>query len=319
MACPFSYIRGKKSKKKGLLLMQTLLHQDYTAAQFTSYLYELSQRYHSFTEYRLLGMSHDDRKISMLRIGKGDQVLFCTAGIHGRERTNPVLLLQMAEEYCIAYESNWKLENFYEVRNLLDQYAICIIPLVNPDGYEIASRGFGVIKNPIYRQMLRMKGIPHELWKENARGIDINRNFPCAAYRRKQLQDQPGSENETRALLRIMQEQRSVGYLDFHSRGKVIYYYRQSMSPRYNQRSYRLARHLQKVSSYRLGRKEEEMATPGSGGNSVQYYAECMKSPAITIETLDDNTSFPLPARFQKDVYEEIHALPLEYLFSLDH
>lgn len=297
----------------------TELQQEYTYEQIYGHLYELGERYQKFCEFRLLGMSHDGRKIPMLKIGRGAEVLFCTAGIHGRERINPVLLLKMAEEYCVAYESNWKIHDFYEVRPLLDQTALCVIPLVNPDGYEIAGKGFGVIQNPIYRQMLRMKEVPYEEWKGNARGVDINRNFPCASYRKQQVHEEPASENETRALIRIMQELKSVGYLDFHSRGKVIYYYRQAMSPRFNQKSYRLARHLQKLSSYRLGRKEEEMKGPKEGGNSVQYYAEFLKHPAITVETIREDAAFPLSSGYQKEAYREIHVLPLEYLFSLDN
>ncbi|MDO5336320.1 MAG: M14 family zinc carboxypeptidase [Eubacteriales bacterium] len=293
------------------------LDKSYGYEQIYNCLYELGERYGSFTEFRLLGMSHDGRKIPMLQIGKGEEVLFCTAGIHGRERVNPVLLMKMSEEYCKAYERNWKIQDFYEVRALLDNVALCMIPLVNPDGYEIAGKGYGVIQNPIYRQMLRMKQLPYETWKGNARGVDINRNFPCSSYRRKWMMEEPASENETRALIRIMQEKESVGYLDFHSRGKVIYYYRHAMSPLYNQRSYCMARHLQRLSRYRLARKDEEMLHQEDGGNSVQYYAEVRRTPAITVETLAEEAAFPLDPAFQKEAFEEIHVLPLEYLFSL--
>ena len=47
-------------------------------------------------------------------------------------------LIQMAEEYCRAYECGWQLEEFYEVKKLLDKIRICFLPLLNPDGYEIS-------------------------------------------------------------------------------------------------------------------------------------------------------------------------------------
>ena len=44
-------------------------------------------------------VSLDDRQIPMMRVGLGMETLICTAGVHGRESINPVLLLRMMEEY----------------------------------------------------------------------------------------------------------------------------------------------------------------------------------------------------------------------------
>ena len=43
-------------------------------------LWELSQRYKTFTQFRVIGKSHDDRMIPMLEIGTGDTCIFCVAG-----------------------------------------------------------------------------------------------------------------------------------------------------------------------------------------------------------------------------------------------
>lgn len=39
-------------------------------------LWELSQRYKTFTQFRVIGKSHDDRMIPMLEIGTGDTCIF---------------------------------------------------------------------------------------------------------------------------------------------------------------------------------------------------------------------------------------------------
>ncbi|MGI6094358.1 MAG: M14 family zinc carboxypeptidase [Lachnospiraceae bacterium] len=279
-----------------------------------THMMQMAEVYSDFVICRMIGQSHDARPIPMLRIGLGEKVLFCTAGIHGRETINPILLLKMIEEYCTYYEKQEKMEDRYPIRSMLDQYSICFIPLVNPDGYEIALNGFSAIQNPILRQEIRMKQMDAHYWKYNARGIDINRNFPCASYVRQQPWEYPASENETQALIQIFQSYDSIGYLDFHSRGKVIYYYRKAMPVRYNLHSHRLARSFQKVSHYHLGKKEEEMITNFSGGNSVQYYSEYLKLPAITIETVEDEATFPLNTAYQKETYEEIRMIPLKML-----
>ena len=41
----------------------------------------------------------------------------------------------MAGEYCRAYECGWKLDEFYEVKKLLDKIRICLIPLPYVNGY----------------------------------------------------------------------------------------------------------------------------------------------------------------------------------------
>ena len=65
--------------------------------------------------------------------------------------------------------------------------------------------------------------------RDSARGVDINRNFPCKSYIQQQLQEYPASEQETQTLMRLFQDYETLAYLDFHSRGNVIYYYRQAM------------------------------------------------------------------------------------------
>lgn len=274
---------------------------------------ELEKQYPECVIVRVVGQSHDDRLIPMIRIGTGSESVICTAGIHGRESVNPVLLLQIAEAYCKAYRYKEFVEE-YPVYDLLNRYSICFIPLVNPDGYEIALNGFEAIHNPMLRQMCRMKEIPAVQWKYNARAVDLNRNFPSKTYKQQQFYEYPASENETRAVMRVFQEYPSLAYVDFHSRGKIIYYYRQMMSRKYNRISYRLAKYLQKLSSYELAGKDEELSTSQSGGHSVHFYSEYTGNPALTIETVADGAPFPLGTEYLEETFSEICGIPLGIL-----
>ena len=274
---------------------------------------ELERKYSECVITRVVGQSHDDRLIPMIRIGTGSEALICTAGIHGRESVNPVLLLKIAEMYCKAYRYKEYVDGC-SVYDLLNHYSICILPLVNPDGYEIALHGFDVIHNPMLRQMCRMKGIPAKEWKLNARAVDLNRNFPSKTYIQQQFYEYPASENETQAVMRVFQEYPSLAYVDFHSRGKIIYYYRQTMPWRYNRQSHKLAKYIQKISSYDLAKKEEELSTAVSGGHSVHYYSEYTGNPAITIETVADEADFPLSTEHLSEAFDEIKGIPLGIL-----
>lgn len=271
----------------------------------------MSVQYPDSIEVESIGKSHDNRDILMLSVGKGETAIFCTAGIHGRESINPVLMLKMAEEYAVACRDNLLLAGRYPVRELLSSCRILMIPLVNPDGYEIAQKGYSAIHHPRLRLEQRIRRLNPRSWKYNARGVDINRNFPC---RHPAAGQNAGSENETRALMEVFHKYDSIGYLDFHSRGKVLYYYRNAMPQSYNRRSGCLASCLQRLSSYELGEAKDEYPTEQSGGNSVHYFSELTGQPAITVETVEDGAEFPLDERLQEETFPEIHLLPLEMI-----
>lgn len=180
-------------------------------------MWEMAARYGQFVSFRVIGSSHDERMIPMMEIGEGDSVLFCLGGLYGTDKQMPLCLLKMAAEYCRAYEADWELEELYRVRKLLNEIRLCMIPLLNPDGYEVCEKGYGAIHNPINRQMLKMQKVPLESFHGNSRGINLRQNFPTFDYVKSRIDRQCGSENETKALMRIFQEYDSVGLLSFCS------------------------------------------------------------------------------------------------------
>jgi len=296
------------------------LDKMYTYEELTREMAEIGKEYSDILRYDIIGRSHDNRDIAMLTLGQGSQYLICTGGVHGRESVNPAVLIHTIAKYCKVYRHAGDQDSQYPVYHLLTRYAICFIPLLNPDGYSIALEGFEAIHNPTLRHTCKMLNIPHQEWKFNGRGVDINRNFPCVSYMRQGLMGYPGSENETKILMDVFRDFPSVAYQDFHSRGKLIYYHRSAMPPVYNKESYKLALYIQVVTGYMLGTKEDEFETSVSGGNTVNYYSEYYKKPAITIETVEDEAVFPLVSDYQEETFKEIYAIPLITLLYLgDH
>lgn len=277
-------------------------------------LWEMGQRYGAFVQFRVIGRSHDDRMIPMLEIGKGETCIFCVSGLESADGTLPEHLLCTAREYCQFYECGWMMEESYDICRLLDKVRICLIPILNPDAYEIADSGYGAIRNPVYRQMLKMQDCPIEEFCCNARGVDLKKNFPTNYYQRQRIAQEPASENETKALIGILQEYKSVGLLTFgYSHGRIVYS-RQENGFVYNQRNYRLARYLQKCSGYRLERGKtgadlkNRIEQNTDMGSLEQFYAETIRQPSLMIEVPDSC----------KDVNREIRLLPLEYIHSLE-
>lgn len=291
------------------------LDRRYTAEEITEKLKEMSHRYPAHLSYRPAGESADDREIPGVLLGDSPKCLLVSAGIHGRESANTAAILQMIETYALIRENEYSDPLFEPGKKLLREYSIYFLPLMNPDGYEIALGDGGILQNAALREKDGNQGIPWKEWKGNGRGVDINRNFPCASFLPREGMEEAASEPETRALIRAFAEfPESVGYLDVHSRGKVLYYYRRAMTWRYNRRGKRLAKRMQKLSGYRLGSPREERETTFDGGNSVNYYSERYGRPAVTVETVADEAGFPMDLAYQKEVYREIRWLPLCFL-----
>ncbi|SFR96314.1 M14 family zinc carboxypeptidase [Anaeromicropila populeti] len=272
-----------------------------------AYAQYLSVHYSDYIKIDIVGRSLDGRPIILLLVGLGEDSVFLTGGVHGRESLNPMVLLSMMEYYC------------EEKKKELEKIRFVVVPVLNPDGYSIALQGFDIIENRKLRSIIEAKGIPYYLWKYNGRGIDINRNFPCSLWRKKDALDIAASEPETKLLISLFQEIRSIGYLDYHSRGKQIYYYRNSMPAEYNVQQLELAMIIKDMTGYVLVPKKDEIDVGDSGGNTVHYYAEFICNPAFTIETVDDCAFFPLSALYQREIFKEIKMTPFVFLHSASH
>lgn len=274
---------------------------------------ELSQEYGNFLRKVSIGKSLDNREIPMLILGSGKRCVLLTGGVHGRESINPIVLMKMAERYSCLWQNRLFAHgiSFYD---WFSQNRLLIIPLLNPDGYEIALHGFSAIQNPKLRMACQLaaqrEGLAAAEWKYNARGRDINRNFPCKSWVQGYLGDVPASEKETKALIGVFQKYSPRLYLDYHSRERSIYYYRSAREAAYNERQRRLASQLAQLTGYRLKEPRQEIEAGDRGGNTVHYASEYGDCPALTLETVGEEESFPLRIELQREVLREIWLTP---------
>lgn len=252
------------------------------------------------------GVSHDNREIPLVKVGKGEEGPVFIAGVHGRESINPIVLTAVIETYARRYYSCGE--------HLLEQYALFFMPILNPDGYEIATKGYLSIKNPELRADCQKKYGDNRLYKYNARGIDINRNFASVSFSENEHSGTANSENETKALINACKMHRYMGMIDFHSRGRAIFYYRSAMDREYNKRQYDIAHRLSEYSGYGLYPEQDENPDNQSGGNTVHYFSEEFGLPALTIESVEEDAEFPLNVEYQQSVFDELKDIPLKFL-----
>lgn len=296
---------------------------------------KLVKQYDGILHNVTIGRSHGNRDIVMLGLGVGRHYMTVCAGVHARENINPIVLLKIIEYYADLYvnhkqqKQNLKRKLLYQkqhlkaeyeqmlygacIYELLQTFTILFVPILNPDGYMISLDGYDSIDDRFLREKCIEMKIPAEEWKYNARGVDLNRNFPSRLWRKKSDQDHTASENETQALIYLFQAYRSKGFLDLHSRGKQIYYYRNQMDDRYNAKQSEIAGRLRKITSYTLMPPDSETVTGDSGGNTVHYFSEQFQKPALTIETVDEEATFPLDAWYRFSTFEELKFVISEF------
>lgn len=266
----------------------------YSYEEIKRSVYSLKERYPIFIQSKSIGKTYCNRQIPMLILGNGKKPFLFTAGIHGRETINTTVMLAMIEAYAAAF---WQDEALcgIDMRKLFSKVRFYMIPLANPDGYEIARSG------------------SYPLWKGNCRKVDLNRNFPSIHWKPKNQFDYPASERETRALMRVMNCIPAMGYIDYHSRGKSIFYYRAAMKKAYNERQLCIGEALAKAVSYTLEKPSDEINKGDSGGNTVHYFSETRKAPCFTIETAAEEEKFPLSPTLLPETFEEILISPLVF------
>ena len=177
-----------------------------------------------------IGKSVEGRELYAFKIGSGSRRVFICGAHHGMEWLTAKVCMEFGKELADAcagrksFEQQastqqicFKDETHCGKENSFDFPSVYIVPMVNPDGVEIAASG--------YR------------WQANARGVDLNHNYdalwslsrvaeekfgivrPCAS---KYGGEYPESEPESRALADFTRANNFDAVFALHSQGEVI-------------------------------------------------------------------------------------------------
>ena len=186
----------------------------------------LKNRYPDIITLNTIGYSEGGREILMYTIGNGEKKALITGAIHAREHITTKYLLKVAEDYCNAYYSASGYYGNYDIYTLLNEYTICIVPCINPDGLEI------ILSNDTPEKSVRVSKLSE--YKANKNGIDLNRNFPIAWEYINNGVTSPadyyfkgykgGSEKETKALMNLCLENDFSFMISVHIKGNCIFW-----------------------------------------------------------------------------------------------
>lgn len=263
--------------------------------------------------YITIGKSIVGRDIGAIIIGESREYVLYVGGIHGSERLTVVLLLKFASELCRSLRDGTPISDV-KASSLIWDKGLIIVPLANPDGYEIAQNGYsaaGVFSNKVKR--LSNGDTTH--WNSNARGVDLNHNFNSDWEKLRIIERQSGvfgagagkyggerpeSEPETQALVKLCEDYNIRHLFSFHSQGEVIF-------PPEPEKQIPRADRMAQIMAISSGYKIEFPTGTAVGGGLKDWFADEFHRPGFTIEIGKGKN--PLPMSDLHDIYPKLKEL----------
>lgn len=219
----------------------------YTYEEMAEDIARLYVRYPHLLHINVTGQSADGRNLYELILGNpsAPKSILIHAGIHAREYTNPYLVMEQLEQCLDFYDCGVFHGTSY--RQLFNNVAVHIVPMVNPDGIALSQLGEGALRSPELVQLIRAcyaydiaagrTKTTYETyltrWKANARGVDLNRNFlPGFGASAKASQPSymgyagtaPFTEPESLSLGTVTLMCHPSVIINYHSMGEVAYW-----------------------------------------------------------------------------------------------
>lgn len=249
-----------------------------------------------------IGASIEGRGIYCIKIGAGSRRVLLNGAHHGLEYLTATFLMRFVCETAAALHTGAPMLGI-NIRALLNKVTLYIVPMVNPDGVDIAVNGID-ITNPYHRRLIAKVGIHcfSRIWQANVRGVDLNHNYNADWQRGTRAGatrfggEYPESEPEVRAVTSLV---RTVGFdmmTAFHSQGGEIYYDFDGIVPPH---SVEIANAMARASGYELA---HPTGTAAYGGCKDWFIKECGR-PAFTVEM--GHGKNPLPYESLGEIYTE--------------
>lgn len=228
-----------------------------------------------------------ERDILALKVGKGTgkPVLVFAACHHPRELVTPEMVLRMAQLLIGQYGQD------PEITAWVDSREIWLVPMVNPDGHALASKGQNQRKNTN-----DVSGGKRRV------GVDLNRNYATAwgtvgdspqpesdTFRGSA----PFSEPETQAMRDLMTAKKPVFLLTFHSYSNMVLWpWDHKSQPAPDPRLAAVGKELGKLSGY-IAQQGSELYL--NGGDDVDWAFDTLGTLAYTIEIGSRSDGFDPP------------------------
>ncbi len=293
-----------------MALKHTIFDNPQTAASadVTDALFALADGH--FTRVRVVGHSVCGRPLCALELGNLCAPALIIGGTHALEWISVLVCLRLCRTLCEHLRANITIYGI-DLREALRERGAVIVPLVNPDGYDLHRLG----PQSLARRAGLLSRFSREqlaAWQANANGVDLNRNWNAGFWRAQKTVDAMGihgpaptryggpwpcSEHENRALCRLCDKLRPRTLYSLHAQGEEIYW-QYGAQPPFG--SDYIASLLASLTGYALCSPDPVAADAGFKDWFIKRYFR----PAFTIELgLGKN---PLPYDCLDPVWEQV-------------
>ena len=300
----WTYTNGSPMPEGDIVATDSVL---YTYDMVMRDMFFLKQRYPDLCEIIKLGTTADGSDIIDVAVGSktASKNVIIQYSMHAREYINTLLGMKQLEELLKGMQSGTEY-NGITYSALLQDVRLHIIPLMNPDGVTISQLGFDGINNETIRADLnKIWATDNEagrgdvnlaaytsLWKANALGVDLNRNYDTlwedagvGGTTEPSSARYPGpsahSEKETVALLALEEAVNCSAQIAYHSEGDLIFWNYGVEGDLYA-KDEQLALTVGAVTGYPL---ESTVTSNQSTSGCSDYFIRELGVPSITIET----------------------------------
>lgn len=197
----------------------------------------LKQLYPSMLEVLTIGKSVQERELYTIKIGNGPNKVLVVGASHAREVISTQGIMEFVDKFLAtaAKPKGGSLYGNYNVKDIMNQTTLYIVPMLNPDGVEIVYKGLPS-GHPLYAKYKANPQTFKTRFKSNFNGVDLNRQFPYKFEEYKKSAKNPKrpasedwcgtaplSEPETAALADFTAELLPSVALSVHCTGNVIF------------------------------------------------------------------------------------------------
>ncbi|MHA6531149.1 M14 family zinc carboxypeptidase [Paenibacillus sp. BAC0078] len=271
----------------------------------------LAQEYPDLITYESLGQTAYGRQLWAVKLGRGESVLFLNGSHHAREWMTSSLLMKMIDTYAQTYYNNGKIAD-YNVRSLLDEVSIWIVPMVNPDGVTLSQQGTAGLPANLAKTLRQYNGNSTNFtrWKANMQGIDLNRQYPAKwntiknattyPWYQNYKGKKPGQAAEVQMMMDFTHKIDPEVTISYHSSGEIIFWHFNTLSSNLS-RDKSMARALGYLTGYSLVNPEKNP----SGGGYKDWFIQEYGRPGFTIEIANYAGESSVPLRQFNRIWSE--------------
>lgn len=276
----------------------------------------LSKLYPEYVTADSLGRTMDGRELYHFIVGdpQAEEKIFVNGGIHGREYMTSQLVMKQTAVFLkhLAAGDSYKDQSY---RKLLENRAVHVVPMVNPDGVSISQLGMDGVQTAEVRakvvDIARQDGQTAAgnyltRWKANGNGVDLNRNFdalwdeyydpaghPSSDHHKG---SSPGCEKESAAMIQLTEQEAFAMTISYHTQGSVIYWYFAQKGDLYED-TLSFAERISHLTGYHMDANYEALDPAGYKDWAISKQG----IPSLTIEVGTETS--PVPSGQFEDVW----------------